>query len=97
MTNNPTDDVFASRSPDQVFAELDGQVVMMSVRNGAYYSLDHMGSRIWDRIEEPVSVSTLCGEIVQEYDVTPEEARDDIVTFLRGLEAEGLVRLTDAG
>ena len=48
-----------SRSPSVVTAEVDGEIVMMSIEQGRYFGLDDVGSDIWRRIEPPCSFATL--------------------------------------
>ena len=39
------------RSSEPMQAELDNELVMMSVERGSYYGLDPVGSKIWELLE----------------------------------------------
>ena len=48
------------------------------------------------RIEETVSVSALCAELVLEFDVDPATCESDVLEFLNDLQAKGLVQAVEA-
>ncbi|WP_314110248.1 PqqD family protein [Bacillus pseudomycoides] len=56
-----------------------------------YFSLDFMGSQIWNRIEEGKALEQICKEIAEEYDVKPEQVSVDIEEFCSALELNGLL------
>jgi hypothetical protein len=91
MTVGPDSVIVQEDEP--VAAEVDGDVVMLSERAGAYFGLDGIGSEIWRLIEEPRRVSELCGTLAQRYDVDAETLSRDVTAFLDALLARNLVRL----
>lgn len=60
------------------------------------YTLNELGTTIWDAIAEPVSVSQLVATIADTYDVAPEQARADVDAFLEELTQLGLVRMVES-
>jgi hypothetical protein len=83
-----------SQSQGQVSTEIDGEVVLMDIEKGSYFGMNHTLSRIWKLIETPVSVSTLCAQLTEEYDVTPDECMNDLLESLEGLKKENLVEVS---
>ncbi|WP_371348202.1 PqqD family peptide modification chaperone [Ancylobacter sp. IITR112] len=79
------------RSPDCLAAELEGEVVMMNVENGAYYQLDATGTDIWNRLEAPVEIGALCAELAQLYDGPLADIQRDVLAFLSELAERKLV------
>jgi len=79
------------QSDEQVAAEVDGEVVMMSVERGNYYGLDEVGSRIWALIDSPKRVAEVCDILVSEFDVERATCEGDVVRFLEELADQGLV------
>jgi hypothetical protein len=43
------DATIVSRGPSVLTAEVDGEIVMMSIKQGRYFGLDDIGSDIWKR------------------------------------------------
>jgi hypothetical protein len=75
------DAAIVSRSPSILTAEVDGEIVMMSIEQGRYFGLDHIGSDIWKRIEPPCSFATLIDGLAADY----EADRTTIVTEVQSL------------
>lgn len=80
-----------TRNPDQVFSEIDGQVVMLNVKKEAYYTLNDVGSSIWREIERPRTLKELTSCLTDEYEVSYENCRDEIIPFLNELLEAGIV------
>jgi hypothetical protein len=57
----------------------------------AIYTLNEVGSRIWDLIERPTTVVRIADVLSREFDVSSEEATRDVLEFLDLLEARRLV------
>lgn len=84
-------------SGEQVSADLEGETVILSTSEGAYYGLNRVGSRIWGRLASPVTLGEVLATIVDEFDVDESRAWDDLVSVVSDLLARRLaVRLPDA-
>jgi hypothetical protein len=79
------------RQSDLVFSKIDDEVIMMSIKNGEYYGLDNIGSRIWEIIEKPVTLIEIVEILKNEYEVTEEQCRSDVIGFLSALINKGLI------
>ena len=82
-----------TRNAAMIFTDLDDTVVMMDADKGMYYELDPVGARIWNLIETARSVAQVCDRLVEEYDVTPDVCRRDVLRFLAQACEWGLVEL----
>jgi hypothetical protein len=83
-----------SRSPSLLSAEVDGEVVMMSIEQGRYFGLDDIGSDIWHRIEPPCSFAELIDGLVADYDADRATITADVQTLLGRMVEQDVVRLT---
>lgn len=81
------------RNPDLIAAEMDGDVVMLSIENGQYYGLTGIAPRIWECLEAPQSVDELLADLLQYYDVAEDVLRADLDVFLADMRNNGLIRL----
>ena len=77
---------------DQVSADLEGETVILSMTEGAYYGLDRVGSRIWHAFAAPVALGTVLRLILDEFDVSEEQAWADLQRLSNELLAHGLVK-----
>ncbi len=80
---------------EQVSCELDGETAILNLKNGVYYSLDPVGSRIWKLIQEPKKLEEIKDVVLQEYDVEPERCERDLRELLQNLAAEGLIEVRE--
>ena len=72
-------------------SDLDGEKVMMDMDHGNYFMLNPIGSRIWDLINEPISVHQLVSSLREEYDVSEAECLEGVKDFLHELHHSNLL------
>jgi hypothetical protein len=87
------DATIISRSPSVLGAEVDGEIVMMSIERGRYFGLDHIGSDIWKRIEPPCSFATLIEGLAADYEADRTTIISDVKSLLRHMAKHDIVRL----
>jgi hypothetical protein len=83
--------VLRVRSGDLTWREIDGEVVVLDLRSSTYLSVNHSGSVIWRRLQQPASRQDLVEAVVEEYEVDSDQAGRDVDAFLEVLEAHGLL------
>ena len=81
-------------APDHLVARLGEESVVLGLQKAVYYGLDDVAARAWDMMESPVAVSTVRDAIVREYEVDARTCEEDLIAFLSGLEAEGMIEAT---
>jgi len=79
-----------------VTRQIAGETVLVPVRSGAadldfIYTSNDTGTMIWECLDGEKNVSQIVEAICREYNVSPEEATQDVMDFLGALEAAGLV------
>lgn len=79
------------RRPGPLTAPVDGELVMLDRRSSRYFGLDPIGHRIWELLEEPRSVESLCTALQSQFDVSPETCQADVLRFLEQLEQAELL------
>ena len=85
------DTTILSRREGLMTADMNGSAVMMDVVTGKYYNLGQVGGRIWELLEEPMTLAALVKKLTAEYDVSAEQCRTDILPFLNTLLERGLL------
>lgn len=93
MTEQITSQTALVRADTFMTAEMDDDLVMMSLENNAYFGLDDIGKAIWELLETPTTIEALCDSLLDRYDVEPAQCRADVIAFLTELHNEGMVRL----
>jgi hypothetical protein len=95
MTKNRivADGAVIVRSEGLLTAEVDGELMAMSVDRGICYGLNAVGTRIWALLAEPRTIDELCASLVSEYEVDAAQCRDEVVRLVKDLRAEGLATI----
>ncbi len=78
------------RNENNLAAEIDDEVMLMSIENGNYYGLDTIAADIWRRLEKPVVVADVCAKLIKEYDANAEIIGRDVLALLEKLSKENL-------
>lgn len=71
---------------------IDGELGMMSEKKGKYYTLDFIGTRVWELIEQPLAVEELVILLMKEYDVDRVTCEVDLLELLDKLIKEELIK-----
>jgi hypothetical protein len=83
------------QSDEQVAADMDGEVALMSIETGKYYCLNSTGSRIWRLIDQPRRVAEVCAMLLCEFDVEPQRCESELLGHLAQLLEEKLIEVVD--
>lgn len=76
-----------------IVSDMDGEKVMLNVENGKYFNLGEVGGVIWDRIKEPIVINELITYLISEYEVDQAQCEEQVLTFLEGLQNQGLIQI----
>ncbi|PFP29482.1 PqqD family protein [Bacillus sp. AFS073361] len=83
------------QSKGNIASDMDGEKVLMSIKNSKYYNLGKLGGVIWDIIETKISVTNLIAILLSEYDIEQSMCEEQVITFLELLNREGLIIIGD--
>ena len=76
---------------DQVSAQLDGETIILTMRDGVYYSVDRVGSRVWSLTVSPITLGAVHRTLLDEYEVEADVAWRDLVSLVEDLLRTGLL------
>jgi Coenzyme PQQ synthesis protein D (PqqD) len=83
---------FRVNSPDVIHETIEGEVVLIDLKTGTYYSLRDAGAAIWQAIERGAGEDEIQAALELRYEGSADELRDGLRTLLAELEREGLIR-----
>ncbi len=86
------DHILLRPSLDVQDTNTDGETVLLDLRTGRYYTLNRLGSVIWDHCTGHNTISDIHAVLCDRFDVAPERALDDLVTLVNQLIQEGLLQ-----
>jgi hypothetical protein len=89
-------DKFVSRSPHTAARMLGGEMMIMSVTDSTLFTLDEVGSVIWNAADGTQTLREIVArEIVARFEVDPEVAYRDALEFVEQLAQLGILRVSD--
>jgi len=84
-------------SGDVAAKEIDGEILIMNVANGMYYSLDGVSAVAWRLIAAGHSLDQVAVALAQTYGVDESSTLSDVTDLAVHLVDEGLVRVSTSG
>lgn len=79
-------------SPDVQGTNMDGETVLLDLSTGRYYTLNRLGSTIWEHCTGHNTIGDIHAVLCERFDVAPQRALDDLVTLVNQLVQEGLLQ-----
>jgi len=75
---------------------MDGEVVIINLSTGSYYTSNDVAGTLWPLIERRCPVAAMIELLCSHYDVAPARAAADLERLLHLLEAEQIIRPASA-
>jgi coenzyme PQQ synthesis protein D (PqqD) len=88
MTMN---DVFRANSPRVIFENIDGELILVHMEKGAYYTTDEVGASVWELIESRCTFAEIVETLAAQFDAAQDEIEVATTAFLRRLQEEDLI------
>jgi len=88
--------LYIARSKELAARVLEGEMMIMSARDSTLFSLNELGTIIWQAADGATSLEEIVAQkICPEYDVEPGQALRDAEAFVRELAEHGILTLSD--
>lgn len=88
--------LYLARSREIAARELDGEMMVMSTRDSTLFSLNDVGTIIWQAADGATALEEIVAKkICPQFEVEPEEALKDAENFVRELAYHGILVLSD--
>jgi len=89
--------VWIVNRPSVVSEVIDGELVVMNLSTGNYFSSAGTGAALWACLEAGMAAESLAARLVARHGLAPAAAEADVERFLERLRAESLVREAEPG
>ena len=84
-------DSIYSLASDVLHAEVKDEIVLMDYTSGKYFGVKGAIRHVFDRLCDGASLDEMILDLTARVDVTPEQARADILAVLEKMQAAGVV------
>ena len=78
-------------SADAVESAVGDETIILHLKNGTYFGLDTMGTRIWTLLKDGMEPAAICDRLVADYGTDRDTVEADVRQFLGDLEANDIV------
>ena len=79
-------------SPNVQGTNMEGETVLLDLSTGRYYTLNRLGSVIWEHCTGHNTISDIHAVLCDRFDVAAGQALDDLVLLVNHLVQEGLLQ-----
>ncbi len=79
-------------SPNVQSATVEGETVLLDLSTGRYYTLNRLGSIIWEDCTCHRTISEIHAALCDRFEVASERALGDLVALINQLVQEGLLQ-----
>jgi len=76
---------------DFITAELDGELVLMHTNSGEYFGMDKTTTKMWNLLEQPMTIESLVLELTQIFEVEKDRCETDIKPVLSTMMNRGFL------
>ncbi|HNS01137.1 MAG TPA: PqqD family protein [Anaerolineae bacterium] len=91
MSRFSLDSSFAKDSDQIIERVVAGEALLINLANGDYYSLDGVGTVIWENIDGRRTVDDLANIVTEEYNADKDQVVADVLRLVGQLTDEGLL------
>jgi hypothetical protein len=87
-------DTIVVASKNQVAADLNDEVVILSLSEGQYYGLNAVGAKIWAAIQSPTPVAEVLDQLLRDYpDVESERCTRETLALLEQMLQASIIEI----
>jgi hypothetical protein len=80
---------------DVLINVIDGESVLLNLKSESYFGLDDVGTRMWQVLTESESIEAAQASLLSEYDVQPQQLRQDLEDLIQQLVEHGLIEIVN--
>jgi hypothetical protein len=80
-------------NPNVQGTTLDGETVLLDLSTGRYYTLNRVGTAIWERCTGSQSLQDIHASLCAKYEAASDRINDDLLALVTQLGHEGLLTL----
>jgi hypothetical protein len=85
-----------SKGQYHVESVADDEIILMHVESGGFFSLGSTSRRIWELLEQPQTIDSLCECLIREFNVPREQCLADVVQLVIKLKERDLIDISRA-
>lgn len=93
MSKTLADTAVVVADKDVFSCELAGGQALLDLRSSTYYSINSVGSHVWELLQQPIAVADIRRSVTETFEVEDARAGADIQALLSQFTEAGLVQV----
>jgi len=81
--------------PTAMLQKIAGETVILDLQSGNYFTLDEVGTRMLELLQELSEPDAVATALVREYDTDAGKIRTDLHELVKNLEKHSLLEIVD--
>lgn len=86
-------DRYITRNADAAWRVFEDGAVIVSPTESVMHSLNPVGTRVWELADGTLNINEILDIVVEEFDVTREQAAADVADFAEALSDKGMLTI----
>ena len=78
-----------------IFQDLETESIMLDLHSEYYFSLDDIGTRMWQLLSEHRETAVVVAHLLEEYDVDEATLHQDLAALIEQLTGAGLLVVSE--
>ncbi len=78
-------------NPNLIWRVVDGEAILLDTATGYHFSLDPIGTEVWQGLQGGESLDAIVARIAKTYGAEPDVVRNDVSEFLNELKSAKLL------
>lgn len=75
-----------------IFRKIEDEGVLLNLNNEIFYTMNEVGCIVWEQLVKGSNLSEIVCEVQKEYNLIDiEQIKDDIITYIKELQKEGML------
>ncbi|WP_214825838.1 lasso peptide biosynthesis PqqD family chaperone [Exiguobacterium algae] len=88
---NVTESTKVKQNPNMLTTEMDGEIVMMSITHGKYFSIGKTGVAIWEQMATERTIGEVVDQLCERYEVERGTCAQDVIRFVEKMASNEIV------
>jgi len=81
--------------PETLFLQkVDDETILLDSNTNEYFSINEIGTFIWETLEEKKDLNKVKEEIISNYEVDEKQVENDILNFIQEVANKGLITIS---
>ncbi len=82
---------YSINAPDVIAETIDGEIILVHLTTGSYYSLEGSGAEVWEALMNGWSPSAIADELARRHDASASEIQASVERLVGDLRAEQII------